>query len=54
MNMKTRIFTNEVFQVFSFNIESQALIFTAGVGRQIYIQWSHVNIVKFINDAISC
>jgi hypothetical protein len=54
MNMKTRIFTNEAFKVLSYNIESQALIFTAGVGRQIYIQWSHGNIVKFINDTISC
>ena len=37
MNMKTRIFTNEAPEVFSYNTESQALVFTAGVGRQIYI-----------------
>jgi len=54
MNMKTRIFTNAAFKLFSYNIDSQALIFTAGVGRQIYIQWFHGNIVKFINDGIRC
>jgi hypothetical protein len=37
--MKTRIFTNEAFKMFSYNIESQALIFTAGVGGQINIQY---------------